>query len=103
MNKLARESSPVAAVDSWKSPVLFIHGDDDRNVDFSQTVDMAARLRARGVPVEQLIFPDEVHDFLLNRTWLKAYQATSDFFDRHLKQANDARAVPAPPSLKPAE
>ena len=47
MTKLAHESSPVSAVDSWKSPVLFIHGDDDRNVMFSQTVDLVARLRAK--------------------------------------------------------
>jgi dipeptidyl aminopeptidase/acylaminoacyl peptidase len=80
--KLAHESSPVTAVKTWKSPVLFIHGDDDRNVMFSQTVDLVARLRAQGVSTEELVFPDDVHDFLLYRNWLKAYQATSDFFDR---------------------
>lgn len=82
LNKLAHESSPVSNVDTWKSPVLFIHGDDDRNVIFSQTVDLIARLRPRGVHVEQLIFPDEVHDFLLYSSWLRALQANSDFFDR---------------------
>jgi dipeptidyl aminopeptidase/acylaminoacyl peptidase len=82
--KLAHASSPVASVSTWKSPVLFIHGDDDRNVMFSQTVDLVARLRAQGVSIEQLIFPDEVHDFLLYRDWLRGYQATSDFFDRKL-------------------
>ncbi len=84
--KLAHESSPVASVDTWKSPVLFIHGDDDRNVYFAQTVDLIARLRARGVTIEQLIFPDDIHDFLLNRNWLAGYHAASDFFDRQLKQ-----------------
>jgi len=82
--KLAHDSSPVSAVNSWKSPVLFIHGDDDRNVMFSQTVDLVARLRERGVVIEQLVFPDEVHDFLLNRTWVRGYQAASDFLDRKL-------------------
>jgi dipeptidyl aminopeptidase/acylaminoacyl peptidase len=82
LNKLAHESSPVSAVDTWKSPVLFIHGDDDRNVIFSKTVDLVARLRPRGVHVEQLIFPDEVRDFLLYSSWLRAFQANSDFFDR---------------------
>jgi dipeptidyl aminopeptidase/acylaminoacyl peptidase len=85
--KLAHDSSPVSAVNTWKSPVLLIHGDDDRNVMFSQMVDLAARLRARGVPIEQLVFPDEVHDFLLYRNWLKADQAGSDFFDRKLGMA----------------
>jgi dipeptidyl aminopeptidase/acylaminoacyl peptidase len=85
LTKLAHDSSPVTAVDTWKSPVLFIHGDDDRNVYFTQTVDLTARLREKGVEIEQLIFPDEIHDFLLHRDWLAAYHATSDFFERHLK------------------
>ena len=80
--KLAHESSPVASVDTWKSPVLFIHGDDDRNVIFSQTVDLIARLRPRGVHIEQLVVPDEIHDFLLYTTWLRGFQANSEFFDR---------------------
>jgi dipeptidyl aminopeptidase/acylaminoacyl peptidase len=89
LTKLAHESSPVSAVDSWKSPVLFIHGDDDRNVYFTQTVDLIARLRAKGgVTIEQLIFPDEIHDLLLHRDWLGAYEAEADFFDRFLKHAS---------------
>ncbi len=83
--KLARESSPIASVDKWKSPVLLIHGDDDRNVAFSQTVDLVRKLREHGVQFEELIFPDEVHDFLRHATWLRAYRAGVDFFDRRLK------------------
>jgi len=95
LTKLAHESSPVTSVETWKSPVLFIHGDDDRNVYFTQTVDLVARLRARGVAIEQLIFPDEVHDFLLHRNWLAGYRATSDFFDRRLKQRSDGSRTTA--------
>jgi dipeptidyl aminopeptidase/acylaminoacyl peptidase len=87
LTKLAHESSPVSAVDTWKSPVLFIHGDDDRNVYFAQTVDLVARLRARGVHIEQLIFPDDIHDFLLHRNWLAGYQREAEFFDRQLKNS----------------
>jgi dipeptidyl aminopeptidase/acylaminoacyl peptidase len=95
LTKLAHESSPVTSVETWKSPVLFIHGDDDRNVYFTQTVDLVARLRSRGVAIEQLIFPDEVHDFLLHRNWLAGYRATSDFFDRRLKQRSDTSRTTA--------
>ncbi len=84
--KLAFDSSPMAYIKDWKSPVLIIHGDDDRNVPFSESVDLAESLRRQGVYFEQLIFPDEVHGFLLHRNWLKAYQATADFFDRMLKK-----------------
>ncbi len=82
--RLAFASSPNASLDSWRSPVLLIHGDDDRNVFFSQTVDLVRELRARDVHVEQLVFPDEVHGFLLHRSWLRAYEAAADFFDRML-------------------
>ena len=93
LTKLAHDSSPVTSVDTWKSPVLFIHGDDDRNVYFTQTVDLVARLRARGVVIEQLVFPDDVHDFLLHRNWLAGYRATGAFFDRYLKRRSDASAA----------
>ena len=84
--KLAFDSSPLAYVDTWRSPVLLIQGDDDRNVPFSETVHMVESLRRQGVPFEQLIFPDEVHGFLMYKSWLQAYKSTSDFFDRKLKQ-----------------
>jgi dipeptidyl aminopeptidase/acylaminoacyl peptidase len=84
--KLAWESSPDAYVGTWKSPVLLIHGDDDRNVPFSQTVDLVQRLRAQHVPFEQLIMPDEIHAFLRWKDWMRAYTATEEFFDRTLKR-----------------
>jgi dipeptidyl aminopeptidase/acylaminoacyl peptidase len=84
--QLAFSSSPNASIASWKSPVLLIQGDDDRNVAFTQTVDLAQRLRAQKVPFEQIVFPDEIHDFLLWRNWVRAYSAGADFFDRVLKR-----------------
>lgn len=81
---LAHKSSPVSDLSYWSSPVLFIHGDDDRNVMFGQTVDLVQRLREQGVHNEVLVFPDEVHSFLLYRSWLRAYEAMDDFFDRFL-------------------
>lgn len=85
-SQLAYDSSPMAFMDGWTSPVLLIHGDDDRNVPFSETVDVAEALDRRGVEYEQLIFPDEVHGFLLHRNWVAAFDATLSFFDRKLKQ-----------------
>jgi dipeptidyl aminopeptidase/acylaminoacyl peptidase len=83
--RLAWESSPLSSINTWRSPVLLIQGDDDRNVPFAEMVDLAEALRKQGVSFEQLVFPDEIHDFLLYRNWLAAYHAASDYFDRHLK------------------
>jgi dipeptidyl aminopeptidase/acylaminoacyl peptidase len=82
IQRRAYESSPMAFLDGWRSPVLLIHGDDDRDVMFNQTVMLVEGLRKRGVEFEQLIFPDEVHDFLLHANWLRAYAAAADFLDR---------------------
>jgi dipeptidyl aminopeptidase/acylaminoacyl peptidase len=82
--ELAFKSSPVADVARWRSPVLLIHGDDDRNVSFDETTDLVQRLRRQGVRVEQIVYPDEVHDLLLWRNWIDAYRATAAFFTREL-------------------
>jgi dipeptidyl aminopeptidase/acylaminoacyl peptidase len=83
--KLAYESSPVAAVKTWHSPVLLIQGDDDRNVPANQEVDLVQHLRAQKVEFQELFLPDEIHDFLLWRNWVLAYHATADYFGQKLK------------------
>ena len=80
--EVAWQSSPVSSVKTWKSPVLLIQGDDDRNVRFHQTVDLARRLAAQGVPFEELVLPDEIHGFLRHASWMTADSATARFFDR---------------------
>jgi dipeptidyl aminopeptidase/acylaminoacyl peptidase len=79
------KSSPISTIDTWRSPVLFIHGDDDRTVDFRQTIELRTRLVAKGVKVEEMVLPDEVHDSLLWRSWKKTAAAAADFFDETLK------------------
>ena len=81
---MAFKSSPMADVDRWRSPVLLIHGDNDPDVAYAQTPLLADALRARHVPVEELIFPDELHGFVLHRDWLAAYTAAAAFFERIL-------------------
>jgi dipeptidyl aminopeptidase/acylaminoacyl peptidase len=82
--RTAFESSPMASVRTWRSPVLMIHGDDDRNVNFNETITMANALRQQGVYFEQLILPDEIHGFLRHASWLRGYHAAVDFFHRKL-------------------
>jgi dipeptidyl aminopeptidase/acylaminoacyl peptidase len=85
IERTALQSSPLADVKNWHSPVLLIHGDDDRNVAFNQTERLVEALRAQGVEFEELIFPGEVHEFLLDESWIKAYRAAGDFLARKLK------------------
>jgi dipeptidyl aminopeptidase/acylaminoacyl peptidase len=79
---VAWKSSPDSMIDTWKSPVLLLQGDDDRNVDFHQTVDLVRRLEKAKVPHEVIVIPDEIHGFLRWASWVLAESATADFFDR---------------------
>ena len=81
---VAWKSSPVAYVKTWKSPVLFIHGDDDRNVRFAETLDLLARVREAGIPYEEIVIPDDTHHWMLHRNNLTVNNAVVDFFERKL-------------------
>jgi dipeptidyl aminopeptidase/acylaminoacyl peptidase len=87
-SRRAFASSPMASLDTWKSPVLLIHGDDDRNVSFIESINLITALRKRNVEVEQLVFPDEVHDFLRHQNWVKSFKATAEFFNRRFKNTS---------------
>ncbi|HEY3814256.1 MAG TPA: alpha/beta fold hydrolase [Caulobacteraceae bacterium] len=78
-------SSPDADVGKWTSPVLLIQGDDDRNVDFHETVDLARRLEAQRTYFEEMVIPNEIHGFLRYDSWLRADSATAAFLAKELK------------------
>jgi dipeptidyl aminopeptidase/acylaminoacyl peptidase len=77
-------SSPVATVKKWTSPVLIIHADDDRNVQFSQSTDLVKRLEKKGVPVETLVIVDDTHHWMKHSNALTLNAAIGDFFKRKL-------------------
>lgn len=79
---VAWQSSPVSSIATWKSPVLLIHGDDDRNVRFSQTTDLVRRLDKAGVTYEELVIPDDTHHFMRHTNLVKVDAAVAAFFDR---------------------
>lgn len=81
---VAFKASPVADVATWSSPVLLIHGDDDRNVHFAESIDLARRLEAKGVDFEELVIPNDIHGFLRHDSWLRADTATAEFLSRKL-------------------
>jgi dipeptidyl aminopeptidase/acylaminoacyl peptidase len=83
--QLQWDSSPLGAIDRWRSPVLLIHGDDDRNVEFSQSVILARELAARRIPYRELVFPGERHSFHLHSHWLESFRAAEAFLDSNLK------------------
>jgi dipeptidyl-peptidase 4 len=76
------QSSTIAAIDKWKSPVFLVHGDDDRNVDFAQTVGLVQLLRARNIYHELLVIPDDLHESMLDSRWMVTWNKMADFLHR---------------------
>jgi dipeptidyl aminopeptidase/acylaminoacyl peptidase len=82
--RLAYDSGPVAHMDKWRAPVLLMLGDADPIVNIEQTTALAAMLRRRKIPVDVLVIPDEVHFLLKDSSWNRVFEATRDYFDKHL-------------------
>ena len=85
--KTAWESSPVSSVATWRSPVLIIQGDDDRNVRFNQSIDLINRLEKKGVPYETLTIADETHEWLKWANAVTVYAAAQEFFVKKFKRS----------------
>ncbi|MHC2993046.1 peptidase S9, partial [Pontibacter sp. HJ8] len=82
--KVMWESSPAAYVSTWKSPVLLIHGDDDRNVEFRESIDMVRRLETAGVAYETLVIVDDTHHWMKYSNAIRINAATAEFLKRKL-------------------
>jgi dipeptidyl-peptidase-4 len=81
---ISYQSSAISAIDKWKSPVLLIQGDDDRNVAFLQTVGLVQLLRQRDVYYELIVFPDDVHESLLHSRWIYTLGRMETFMHKFL-------------------
>jgi dipeptidyl-peptidase-4 len=84
-NDVSYKSSAISAIDQWKSPVLIWHNDDDRNVDFAQTIGLVDLLRTHNVYFELIVNPDDTHETLLHSRWLMTFGRMQDFLTRFLR------------------
>ncbi len=87
-------SSAIAAIDTWKSPVFLVHGDDDRNVDFAQTVGLVQLLRARNIYHELMVIPDDLHESMFHGIWMDTWNRISGFLKRFVWDRQVAATPP---------
>ena len=90
---LSYKSSAISAIDTWKSPVFLVHGDDDRNVDFAQTVGLVQLLRARGIYYELEVVPDDLHESMLHWKWIGTFGRMGEFLKRFVWDKQTAAAT----------
>jgi dipeptidyl aminopeptidase/acylaminoacyl peptidase len=80
----AEKWNPVNHVTKWQTPTLFIHGEKDYRVPYTQSLAGWTAAQRRGVPAELLMFPDENHWILKGKNSVQWYGAVFGFVGRHL-------------------
>lgn len=91
-NRQAVESSPIATIDQWHSPVLLVQADDDGVVPSQQAAELIEGLRSHNIDHDVIMIPNEIHDLARYSSWMMLFNAADVYFDRHL----DKRSAAAP-------
>jgi dipeptidyl aminopeptidase/acylaminoacyl peptidase len=84
-SKRGFDSSPVATIDQWHSPVLVVQADDDRNVPLQQSLELIQDLRQHHIDHEEIVFPNEIHDLTRYASWVTLFKATDAYLNRYLQ------------------
>lgn len=77
--------SPLFHGQNVKNPVMVLQGANDPRVLQVESDEMVEAIRAAGVPVEYVIFPDEGHGFVKKENEIKANSQILEFLDKYLK------------------
>jgi dipeptidyl aminopeptidase/acylaminoacyl peptidase len=91
-NRRAVESSPIATIDQWHSPVLLVKADGDLDVPSQQATALIEDLRSHNIDYDVIMIPNEIHDMARYSSWMMLFNAADVYFDRHL----DKRSAPTP-------
>ncbi|GAA2759492.1 S9 family peptidase [Actinopolymorpha rutila] len=76
--------SPLCRINAIRIPVLIGHGANDPRVKQREAEQIVEALRARGVPHEYLLFPDEGHGLVDPMNRERFYAAAERFLAEHL-------------------
>ncbi|MEM8636500.1 MAG: S9 family peptidase [Pseudomonadota bacterium] len=82
-----RRISPLFHASNIVKPMLVVQGANDPRVLQVESDEIIEAVRANGVPVEYVVFPDEGHGFLKKENRVTASNAYIAFLDEYLKGA----------------
>jgi dipeptidyl aminopeptidase/acylaminoacyl peptidase len=84
--EIYRVSAPVYHMEKLARPLLILHGTNDRNVQFRDSLRVIDALLKLGKPFEMGVYPGEIHFFRRAHILRDAWKRAEAFFDQHLKQ-----------------
>jgi dipeptidyl aminopeptidase/acylaminoacyl peptidase len=80
-------SAPIQHRDKLARPLLVLHGTNDRNVSFADSLRLFDVLIKLGKSFESQIYPGEIHFFRRDIVLRDAWRRAEEFFDRTVKNA----------------
>jgi dipeptidyl aminopeptidase/acylaminoacyl peptidase len=80
--QIYRDRSPIHHTDRLSAPMILFQGEDDKVVPPAQAQTMAESLRARGIPVELVLYPGEGHGFRRAENIIRTVETTLVFLGR---------------------
>ncbi len=83
--EIYRVSAPILHMDKLERPLLILHGTNDRNVSFADSLRLFDVLIKLGKPFESQIYPGEIHFFRRDIVLRDAWRRIEEFFDRTVK------------------
>jgi dipeptidyl aminopeptidase/acylaminoacyl peptidase len=98
-----REQSPLFHVDRMRRPLLVAQGANDPGTRRIQSDQMVAAMKAAGLPVTYLLFPDEGHGFVRPENNLAFYAVAEQFLGRCLGGRTQPLAVLSASSMQVLE
>jgi dipeptidyl aminopeptidase/acylaminoacyl peptidase len=93
---LLKERSPLYKADQIKRPLLIGQGANDPRVNVAESEQIVNAMKAKGIPVTYVVFPDEGHGFARPQNNI-AFNAVAENF---LAKCLGGRAEPIGPALK---
>ena len=82
---MLRANSPLFHADKIRRPLLVLQGQNDPRVIKPESDEIVEAVKKNHVPVEYVVFPDEGHGFTKKANEIRAYSATLEFLDKHLR------------------
>ena len=77
--------NPINKIAAWKTPTLFIHGEQDFRIPYTQSIMPFTYAQEREIPSKLLIFPDENHWVLKGKNSVQWYRTVFDWMDKWTK------------------
>lgn len=78
--------NPINLVKNWTTPTLFIHGEKDYRISYTESIAAFTALQRKKIPSQLLLFPEENHWVLKPANSVLWHQTVFEWLNRFLSK-----------------